>query len=429
MPDVIHWQHDRAVVRKDHWRQLGAEQALPSLAGSESYLLPLPQWLHLRREAPAQLAVMVSQARVGVWLMPDAATDSAITDLLPSLQDIALLAIQFPTLADGRGYSLARQLRTHHGYQGELRAVGDITRDQLLFLVRCGFDSICLRAGADPVAACAALTELPSRYQDEALPGPDNARRWSAALEVLYQALEGVDAAPYSIALASSLSVEDMVLTDLILRHELAIEIFTLDTGRLHADTLALMDAIEQRYGYRLRVLLPQPTSLAVHIREHGNDSFYKTQSLRRACCHLRKVEPLQRALQGKRGWITGQRREQAVSRSALGVVEHDADRNIPKYNPLADWTEQAVWDYIQAHEVPVNRLYAQGYRSIGCAPCTRPTLPHEPARAGRWWWESQHAESHGQESHGQESHGKETHSECGLHLDRSGRLVSRREG
>jgi phosphoadenosine phosphosulfate reductase len=418
MPDVIHWQNETAVVREDHWLRLDDEAALPPLDSAKHYLLPMSLWLQLQRAQPDDLGMVGMRARIGVWLTSDAAIDG----LLPWLQDIPMIAVHIPTLADGRGYSMARQLRTQYGYQAGLRAFGDITRDQLLFLLRCGFDSIDLRVGSDLKAACQAVTELPSRYQGDALPQVGNARQWSAALAVMYRALEQAGPERANIALASSLSAEDMVLTDLILRHELGIEIFTLDTGRLHADTLRLIDDVEQRYGYRLRVLLPQPGSLEKNIRLHGVNSFYQGQALRQECCHLRKVEPLQRALQGKHAWITGQRREQAISRAALDVIEHDPVRNIPKYNPLADWTEQAVWDYIQAHEVPVNRLYAQGYRSIGCAPCTRPVLPQEPVRAGRWWWETSQLEQHSDVA-------PVVHAECGLHLDHSGRLVARQEG
>ena len=328
MPDVIHWQHEAAVVRTDDWLQLDDAAELPSLDGTQHYLLSLSHWLLLQRAQPSLLGTAVTRARLGVWLTPDAAIDA----LLPWLHDIPMIAIHIPTLADGRGYSMARRLRTHYGYQAGLRAFGDITRDQLLFLMRCGFDSVSLRPGTDLALACQALMELPSRYQDDALPQLRNARRWSAALAMMYRALEQAGPEPFRIALASSLSAEDMVLTDLILRHELGIEIFTLDTGRLHADTLKLIDDIEQRYGYRLRVLSPQPCSLANHVRLHGVNSFYQSQALRQECCHLRKVEPLQRALQGKQAWITGQRREQAISRTALDVIEHDPVRNIPRW-------------------------------------------------------------------------------------------------
>jgi phosphoadenosine phosphosulfate reductase len=207
-------------------------------------------------------------------------------------------------------------------------------------------------------------------------------------------------------ALASSLSAEDMVLTDVILRHRLGIEIFTLDTQRLHADTLNVIAAIRARYGYEVRVLHPDPGSVAEYVASFGRDAFYESQELRKRCCHIRKVEPLNRALRGKEAWITGQRREQAVTRADLKLQEFDAERGIVKFNPLAEWSEHEVWQYVRALEVPYNALHDQGYRSIGCAPCTRPTVAGEDVRAGRWWWEIREAR------------------ECGLHVAPDGRLV-----
>jgi len=207
-------------------------------------------------------------------------------------------------------------------------------------------------------------------------------------------------------ALASSLSVEDMVLTDLILRRKLDIEIFTLDTGRLHADTLSVIDTIRGRYGYDIRIFRPDPSAVTEYVASFGRDAFYESQELRMRCCHIRKVEPLNRALQGKEAWITGQRREQAATRADLKIRELDAARGIVKFNPLADWSEDEVWAYVKAFDVPYNALHDQGYRSIGCAPCTRPTVAGEDVRAGRWWWESRGAQ------------------ECGLHVTPDGRLV-----
>lgn len=207
-------------------------------------------------------------------------------------------------------------------------------------------------------------------------------------------------------ALASSLSAEDMVLTDLILRLGMDIEIFTLDTGRMHADTLNLAGAIRERYGYALRVLQPDAAAVAAYVTSFGPDAFYASAELRRRCCAIRKVAPLGLALKGKRSWITGQRRAQSATRSALSVQESDAARGLTKFNPLADWSEDEVWAYIGTHRVPYNRLYDQGYRSIGCAPCTRPTVAGEDLRAGRWWWESA------------------DQSECGLHVAPDGRLL-----
>jgi len=207
-------------------------------------------------------------------------------------------------------------------------------------------------------------------------------------------------------ALASSLSAEDMVLTDAIVRRRLDIRIFTLDTGRLHQDTLALLEAIRARYGYAVQVCRPDPDAVQAYVAGAGRDAFYDSVALRQRCCAIRKVEPLRRALAGMRAWITGQRREQSPTRSALRAKEYDQVHGLEKFNPLAEWSEPAVWAYLRSNAVPYNALYDQGYRSIGCAPCTRPVTPGEDARAGRWWWER-----------------PETR-ECGLHVDPDGRGV-----
>jgi phosphoadenosine phosphosulfate reductase len=211
-------------------------------------------------------------------------------------------------------------------------------------------------------------------------------------------------------ALASSLSAEDMVLTDLILRKGYRIEIFTLDTGRLHGDTLEVVEAIYRRYGYHVTLYKPDAAAVADYVSEFGRDAFYESAELRKRCCQIRKVEPLRRALQGRNSWITGQRRGQAVTRETLPLEEHDAAHGLVKFNPLAEWSEDEVWDYVRLHRVPYNRLHDQGYRSIGCAPCTRPTVAGEDVRAGRWWWESQESR------------------ECGLHVAPDGRLVRSKE-
>ena len=211
------------------------------------------------------------------------------------------------------------------------------------------------------------------------------------------------------VALASSLQAEDMVITDVIARLRLPIGVFVLDTGRLHEDTLALIPAIRQRYGLQLDVYEPQASAVANYVHFYGRDAFYGATELRHKCCNIRKVEPLARALAGKRAWITG-RREQASNRAQLAEREFDAVHGLEKFNPLAGWSEAAVWAYIREHEVPYNGLYDQGYSSIGCAPCTRPVLPGEDVRAGRWWWEQAEAK------------------ECGLHVAPDGRLVRARE-
>jgi phosphoadenosine phosphosulfate reductase len=207
-------------------------------------------------------------------------------------------------------------------------------------------------------------------------------------------------------ALASSLSAEDMVLTDLIARHDLELEIFTLDTGRLHGDSLALLDRIRLRYGLDVRVIFPRQELVQDYVVGFGRDAFYESARLRKRCCEIRKVEPLNRALAGKKAWITGLRRGQSASRSEISLEERDESRHMKKFNPLANWSEAEVWDYLRAFAVPYNRLYDQGYRSIGCAPCTRPVVAGEDARAGRWWWEAGAA------------------SECGIHFAPDGRVI-----
>ena len=207
-------------------------------------------------------------------------------------------------------------------------------------------------------------------------------------------------------ALAHSLQAEDMVLTDVIAKARLPIEIFVLDTGRLHGDSHALIDKIRRHYGLEVQVYAPDPGAVSEYVRGHGRDAFYGSVELRQRCCEIRKVEPLARALAGKRAWITGQRRAQAASRAQLAEREFDAAHGLEKFNPLADWSEAEVWSYLRAERVPYNRLYDQGYRSIGCAPCTRPVMPGEDLRAGRWWWEAP------------------GHKECGLHITPDGRVV-----
>jgi len=214
----------------------------------------------------------------------------------------------------------------------------------------------------------------------------------------LERALEHIAREFAPVALASSLSAEDMVLTDAICRAGLPISVFVLDTGRLHADTLQLIEKTRTHFGIEVQAFSPDPDAVADYIASHGRDAFHGSLELRQRCCHIRKVEPLERALKGKRAWITGQRREHSAERAQLPVREFDAAHGIEKFNPLAAWSETDVWNYIRARRVPYNRLYDQGYRSIGCAPCTRPLLPGEALRAGRWWWEL--AE----------------HKECGLH-------------
>ena len=207
-------------------------------------------------------------------------------------------------------------------------------------------------------------------------------------------------AAEFSPAVfASSLAAEDMVLTDLILKAKLPIGIFSLETGRLHQETLAVLDKVKHHYDHDIMLYRPQPEAVEQYVQQNGLNAFYDSVEMRRECCRIRKVEPLGRALAGNKAWVTGQRRAQSTTRAELHVQEEDAAHAMTKFNPLADWSEEDVWAYIRANDVPYNALHDQGYPSIGCEPCTRAIQPGEDVRAGRWWWENPDSK------------------ECGLHM------------
>lgn len=191
------------------------------------------------------------------------------------------------------------------------------------------------------------------------------------------------------IAAASSFGAEDVVLVDMLMKINPKTRVFTLDTGRLHQETYDVMDSVRRKYGLDLEVYYPNTETVQKITREHGLNLFYESVELRRLCCEVRKVEPLNRALSGLDAWITGLRREQASSRATLRKVEIDVSHGgIVKINPLADWTAEDVWKYIKENNVPYNKLHDKDYPSIGCAPCTRAVKPGEDPRAGRWWWE-----------------------------------------
>lgn len=193
------------------------------------------------------------------------------------------------------------------------------------------------------------------------------------------------------IALASSFQAEESVLIDMAYRiGKSDLRVFTLDTGRLNQETYECMDAIRERYGIQLEVFFPDAGEVEAMVRRHGLNLFYQSTELRKMCCAVRKVNPLNRALKTVDAWMTGLRREQSVTRDSLRKVQVDHDHGgILKLNPLIDWSQEEVWNYIRKHSVPYNRLHDAGYPSIGCAPCTRAIAPGENLRAGRWWWES----------------------------------------
>lgn len=191
-----------------------------------------------------------------------------------------------------------------------------------------------------------------------------------------------------AITFANSFGAEDMVLTDIINKAQLPIEIFSLDTGRLPAETYTLMGEVEKHYAAKPVIFFPKHEAVEEYVRTNGINAFYKSIELRKACCHMRKVEPLKRALKDKQAWITGMRAEQASTRASLPTQEFDESNQLEKFNPLSDWTEKEVWAYIRMYNVPYNALHDQFYPSIGCAPCTRAVAMGEDVRAGRWWWE-----------------------------------------
>lgn len=220
-----------------------------------------------------------------------------------------------------------------------------------------------------------------------------------SAMEVLKWAINAY--AP-KIALASSFGAEDVILIDMMVKiNKEKAKIFTLDTGRLNQETYDVMDAIRKKYGIQIEVYFPEQRETEEMVKIKGMNLMYESVENRKLCCEIRKVHPLNRALSNLDGWITGLRREQAITRANIYKLEIDSSHgNIVKINPLADWTNEMIWDYIHKNNVPYNKLHDSGYPSIGCEPCTRAVHRGEDPRAGRWWWENA------------------TQKECGLHWD-----------
>jgi phosphoadenosine phosphosulfate reductase len=239
-----------------------------------------------------------------------------------------------------------------------------------------------------------------------AKPSPDFADKLAASLALLKSS-----AAQYSpLTQASSLGCEDMVVTHLLNEAGIDASIFVLDTGMLHAETVALIKRIEERYpAFKVDVYHPDADAASAFVEENGPQAMYKSLRLRKACCHIRKMEPLERALAGKKGWLTGLRREQSNARAEVSDVElqtvQDGGQSVEraKINPVANWTLGDIWYYISVNAIPYNPLHDQFFPSIGCAPCTRAVTLGEDFRSGRWWWESESAK------------------ECGLHVAADG--------
>jgi|SRR6218665_865903 len=198
---------------------------------------------------------------------------------------------------------------------------------------------------------------------------------------------------PGKVVFSSSLGQEDQVLTDVIFRNQLPVKVFTIDTGRLFNETYELLDRIEARYKSKVHIYFPEAVDVEEFVAAKGVNSFYESVDNRKACCHIRKVKPLNRALDGAKVWITGLRSEQSGNRNNMPMIEWMEDRQLYKFNPLIKWSFDEMIAYINKYNVPYSPLHDKGFISIGCAPCTRAIEPGEDARAGRWWWETSHKE------------------------------------
>ncbi|MGZ8311297.1 MAG: phosphoadenylyl-sulfate reductase [Allosphingosinicella sp.] len=213
-------------------------------------------------------------------------------------------------------------------------------------------------------------------------------------------------AVPGRIVFTTSFGLEDQALTHLLVEAGIHVDFATLDTGRLFPSTYDLWRETEARYGIRVEAFAPERAALEAYVERNGLDGFYDSKDARIACCNIRKVEPLGRALTGAEAWVTGLRADQSTAREAVPLASWDSGYGLIKVAPLFDWSRERVADFAAAQAIPINPLHARGYPSIGCEPCTRAIRPGEPERAGRWWWEN------------------DSQRECGLHVDASGRLV-----
>jgi len=220
--------------------------------------------------------------------------------------------------------------------------------------------------------------------------------------EKLVKRLKQISETHNDVRFATSLAAEDMVITDAIAKENIQIQLFTLNTGRLHQSTLDLHQLVQKHYKIKIDSIEPQLENVDQYLRDFGLNGFYDSEEAKKKCCDVRKVLPLQKALQGADAWLTGQRREQAVTRTQLEFEEHDQARGIAKFNPIFDFLENEMWAYLLKRQVPIHSLYRQGYPSIGCEPCTRAVKQGEDIRAGRWWWLQQDSK------------------ECGLHVAKS---------
>jgi phosphoadenosine phosphosulfate reductase len=354
-------------------------------------------------------ALVIEPAEVATVLEPDA-DGEALAGVAGG--NTGPVAIRFPVVTDGRGFSLAVLLRERHGFAGEIRAVGHLIPDLAQFLLRSGFDTAEI---ADPEQASTwttSLSHIKHNYQRgyrNLLPlRRDASRKETESLDrrlvrvksltdrirEMRRRIEG------RIVFSTSLQLEDQAILHAIAESGAEIDIFTLDTGRLFPEVLETVELSELRYGLRIRLVTPEAQEVEELVSRDGVFGFRHAIENRKACCEIRKVRPLNRELQGAQGWISGLRREHSDARAEVPLAAWDEARGLVKVNPVADWSTGDLTAYIAANNVPVNPLHARGFVSIGCAPCTRAVQPGEHPRSGRWWWEN------------------EEKKECGLHMN-----------
>ncbi|MCG8444689.1 MAG: phosphoadenylyl-sulfate reductase [Hyphomicrobiales bacterium] len=339
---------------------------------------------------------------------------------------VDLIAVRFEKFADGRFFSLGRRLRDA-GFTGRLRAVGPLLPDQYAFARSCGFDEAEIsgahaakktepqwRTAAESIgvsyqsgyshAAQKTILEMrraARRGTSAPFPSDDQLAVWEEVMAALdlpgrlsffRSRIEG------RIVFTTGFGLEDQAVVHAILTEGLDIDLVTLDTGRLFPETYDVWAATEKRYGVRITAIYPDQDELAALVAHQGINGFYESVEARKACCQARKVEPLNRALFGSAGWVTGIRADQSKNRNAMRFIEADRARGVVKSNPLLDWSRSETEAYAAEQGIVLNPLHEKGFASIGCAPCTRAIEPGEHERAGRWWWE------------------EENKKECGLH-------------
>lgn len=360
------------------------------------------------------------------YIEPNQASKSFRNDENPleaDLDGITRVDLHFPKFSDGRAFTQAVMLRKRAGYTGEIRATGDVLVDQLQQMKRTGFDAAVLREDQDIEVAQRQLNRFDGFYQTDAINTPakqskaQNAKTRYAQTTANYadklketQDLLRQAAIEHagSITQANSLGAEDVVIAHLIRALRLDIPAFVLETGQLNPDTLVLLDKFKADWGSNFTVYQPRQEAVVHFVAKEGEGAMYRSIALRKACCDLRKMEPLARALSGKSAWITGLRREQSGARAEVPLLDdaEQASKGRMKFNPLANWTWGEVWYYIELHQLAYNSLHDEHVPSVGCAPCTRAIAQGEDFRAGRWWWEDESAK------------------ECGLHVRKKSEQV-----